>query len=423
MALPPGAGDQREWMWLFVVLCIGLGMRAAAIALYHHTPESDEIAYASMAMNLINGHGIVDYKGNQAMYSVGYPLFVLAPVFSLFGENPFAARIANLLLGGLSILLCHRVAAEAGANRSGRLIAATIWALYLPASVYGVYLLKENLMVPLMLGVIWCALRLSKRPSAAAAIGCGVLLGAIALTGSAALSLGAAVAYALWVCPASTYRRGILALCIAAGVGAVSAPWIVRNMNVLGAPVLNTNGGFNLYLGNNPAATGMFVSIVDTPRGKGWEAFRQAQGEVEASESLKRDAIAWIVDDPVRFAALMVKKAAYFWTPPFHEGKGESSRIESIVRALWAVQFTLLVVAALGSFLSRHVNARQLATLWLAIAGYTAVHMLFYVIFRYREPIMPILGIIAALSLQPLLGRIGLLTAANRTHALSEHPD
>lgn len=423
MALSPGADDQREWMWLFVVLCIGLGMRAAAIALYHHTPESDEIAYASMAMNLINGHGIVDYKGNHAMYSVGYPLFVLAPVFSLFGESPLAGRIANMLLGGLSILLCYRVAGEAGANRSGRIIAATIWALYLPASVYGVYLLKENLMVPLMLGVMWCALRLSNRPSLAAAITCGLLLGAIALTGSAALSLGGAVAFALWVCPASLYRRGILALCIAAGVCAVSAPWIARNMSVLGAPVLNTNGGFNLYLGNNPAATGMFVSIVDTPRGKGWESFRQAAGEVEASASLKSDAIAWIMEDPARFAALMVKKAVYFWTPPLHAGKGEASGVESVIRVLWAIQFAIMLLAALGSILTRHICRPHLATLWLAIAGYTAVHMLFYVIFRYREPIMPILGIIAAVSLQPVFSRIGRFKEEGRARALPEHSD
>ncbi|TVO62950.1 MAG: hypothetical protein FHP92_10240 [Denitromonas halophila] len=423
MGEPSNQGDHLEWKWLSVVICIGLAMRAAAIVLYHHTPESDEIAYASMAMNLINGHGIVDYKGNHAMYSVGYPLFVLAPVFSLFGESTFAARIANVLLGGVSILLCHRVAREAGANRSGRIIAAAIWALYLPASVYGVYLLKENLMVPLMLAVMWCALRLSKRPSPAAAVTCGLLLGAIALTGSAALSLGGAVAFALWVCPASFYRRGILALCIAAGVCSVSAPWIVRNMNVLGAPVLNTNGGFNLYLGNNPAATGMFVSIVDTPRGKGWEAFRLAQGEVEASESLKRDAIAWIMEDPARFAALMVKKAVYFWTPPLHAGKGEASGVESIIRVLWAIQFAIMVLAALGSILTRHISRPHLITLWLAIAGYTAVHMLFYVIFRYREPIMPILGIIAALSLQPLLSRTGRFTRASRKHALPVHSD
>lgn len=390
-----------------MVVCVGLALRAAAIVLYSHTPESDELAYTSMALNLVTGNGIVDLQGDHAMYSVGYPLFVLAPIFSLFGDNILAARIANLILGGLSIVLCYQVAKEAGGNRATRLIAASIWAVYLPASVYSVYVLKENLMVPLMLGVMWCALRLSKTPSMAPSVACGLLFGALALTGSAALSLAGAVAFALWLSPAPTSRRTVLLLCILAGASAISAPWIARNMNVLGAPVLNTNGGFNLYLGNNPSATGMFVSIVDTPRGKNWEAFRRAQGEVKASEALKQDAITWITENPGDFTALALRKAMYFWTPPFHTGKGEPSRAETIVRGLWAIQFVILLLAALGSAALCRANRGQLATLWLAIAGYTAVHMLFYVIFRYREPIMPVVGIIAAFAIESLFSALG----------------
>jgi 4-amino-4-deoxy-L-arabinose transferase-like glycosyltransferase len=98
-----------------------------------------------MALNLISGNGIVDGMGNYAMYNVGYPLFVLAPVFALFGEDILIARLLNALLGGLAVVLCYAIAKEAGAGKIGRLLAAALWALYLPASVYAVYLLKENL--------------------------------------------------------------------------------------------------------------------------------------------------------------------------------------------------------------------------------------------------------------------------------------
>lgn len=402
MTLEDTTAKQSDWLWLAVILAVGLFLRAAAIAALNHEPESDELAYMSMALSLIEGKGIIDGMGNSAMYNVGYPLFILTPVFYFFGENLHVARLLNMVLGGLSIGICYLIAKEVGAGRLGRLLAAAIWAIYLPASVYGVYLLKENLMTPLMLGVIWCSLRLAKQPSKKVIIGCGALIGMLALTGNAALALLAVVAMALALTPASAAQRATLVMLMLAVVLVVASPWMARNMQVVGSPVLNTNGGFNLYLGNNPAATGMFVSISDTPRGSTWNDLRKA-GEVQASEILKQEAIAWIRTHPTEFAALALKKAVYFWMPPFHEGKGNQSPTERLVRLLWTIQFLFIGIAALGTLLVRNLRNRQMAILWLSVICYTGVHMLFYVIFRYREPIMPIVGVMAALTIESTL--------------------
>lgn len=385
-----------------MIVAVGVVLRVMAIFGVSHAPEGDELAYKSMALNLISGPGIVDGMGNHAMYSVGYPLFILAPVFFFFGEDLLVARIANVLLGGGAIVLCYLVAKEAGAGRLGRFMAAAIWAIYLPGNVYAVYLAKENLMIPFMLGVVWCALRLARRPSRAVAVGCGVLLGLLALTGNAALSLLPVVILALFVLPKEIAHRVSMMLLISAAAAMVATPWMVRNMHVIGAPVLNTNGGFNLYLGNNPSATGWFVSIADTPRGRTWESLR-AEGEVQASEVLKQEAIAWARAHPSEFMILALKKAAYFWTPPVHDGKVAASLAERVVRALWALQFVLLVVAAPCGFLFRREGKLQFTLLFLGVVCYTAVHMLFYVIFRYREPIMPIVGVMAALAVESFI--------------------
>lgn len=394
--------QQQEWLWLVFIVGVGFALRAAVIAGFNHVPESDELAYTSMALNLVSGNGVVDGMGNHAMYNVGYPLFILAPVFFFLGEDLVVARLFNMLLGGVTIVLSYLVAKEAGAGRLGRLMAAAIWAIYLPASVYGVYLLKENLMTPLMLGVMWCALRLARQPSKSAAVAGGALFGLLALTGNAALSLVAVVTLALALAPALISQRASLAMLMLAVALVISGPWMIRNMNVIGAPVLNTNSGFNLYLGNNPAATGMFVSISDTPRGSTWEELRKL-GETQASETLKQEAISWVKAHPTEFVTLALKKAVYFWTPPFHEGKGEQSSFEKLARVIWAIQFLTLTASALGTLLIRKLRNRQLAILWLAVASYTAVHMLFYVIFRYREPIMPVLGVMAALAIESLM--------------------
>ena len=253
-----------------LILSFGLLLRFLAILTYHHNLGGDEIPYQTMALNLVNGKGIVDNLGNYAFYNMGYPFFILAPVFAIFGKKLLAARIVNIVLSELTIILAYATAREAGAGRPGRLLAAAIGALYLPASIYVVYLAKENLTTPIMLGIIWCALRLAQRPGYPVAIGCGLLFGLVALTGNAGLCLAAPVVLGLVFASANGWRKLRMSAVVLIAAVVVAAPWMARNAWVLGDLILNTNCGFNLYLGNNQYATGYYMSISDTPRGPTW---------------------------------------------------------------------------------------------------------------------------------------------------------
>lgn len=394
----------QDLLLLFLIVFVGVALRVVAIGVLNHMPVSDELAYLNMARNLVSGNLIEDGLGNYAMYNVGYPLFVLAPVFYIFGENLVFAQSLNIILGGATIVLCYFVAKESGAGRVGGYIAAIIWSLYVPASVYGVYLAKENLMNPLILGVVWCSLRLLKRPSGKLAVVCGGVFGLLVLTGSSALSLAGVVVVVVIFSRGSIFSRAVVGFVFLGCAFLVCVPWAVRNLNVIGAPVLNTNGGFNFYLGNNPAATGWFVSISNTPRGSTWEDLRKV-GEVYASDTLKQDAIYWIKNHPSDFVGLALKKAVYFWVPPFHGGEGEGSFVEKFVRFIWLIQYLLIFVAAIMSLFISKLRTRRVAVLFGVVFCYAAVHMLFYIIFRYREPIMPVLGVLAALSIESLINR------------------
>jgi 4-amino-4-deoxy-L-arabinose transferase-like glycosyltransferase len=410
-----------EAIWLIGIIVLGMALRLGAIGLYNHAPESDEVAYRAMALNLVDGIGVVDSMGNLAHYNAGYPLFVLAPIFAFFRDNLFLVRLVHVLLGGISIALCYAIAKEAGAGKIGRLLAALLWAAYLPSSVYVVYLFKEHLMIPLMLGIVWCSLRLANRRSWGSVLTCGMLFGLVALTGNAALSLAATAAVALAFTPSSARQK--LGMFGVAGVLAivVASPWIIRNARVLGTPVLNTNGGFNFYLGNNPKANGMFVSIADTPRAATWEGLRR-RNEAQAAEILKWEAVDWIKANPTRFVTLALQKAVYFWTPPFHDGKGQQSRAESVIRILWAMQFLLVAVLALAGLGLSRLRTRVAVLLWTTVASYTAVHMLFYVIFRYREPAMPYLCVLAALTVEALVARTSTEVQMAPTSLTNSHP-
>lgn len=376
-------------------------LRVGAAAAYRHTPQNDELAYRSIALSVVGGNGVVDGMGNRAMYNVGYPLFVLAPVYALLGENLVAIRLINVLLGLLTTALCYATAREAGLGTFGRLAAAALWALYLPAIVSTLYMDKENLLVPLMLGVAWCALRLSREPSAAVATLCGILLGLTALVGNAGLAFAAAVAVALAFAPTRVTRKAAYSLLIVGAAILVVSPWVVRNIRALGSPVLNTNGGFNFYLGNNPAATGWYISISETPRGETWEELRRS-GEVQASHTLGREAFQWIREHPLDFAALTMKRAAYFWMPPIHEGKTSPSSVERAVRVAWLTQFVAIAAAGLASLAGLGLRLRPQLIVWVAILAYTGIFMLCYVSFRYRLGIEPLLCLLAAAAAERL---------------------
>lgn len=395
----------QERRLLALILAAGIALRFLAVFFVVHTPNSDELAYRSMALNLISGPGIIDHMGNYAMYNVGYSLFVLTPSFLVAGDNLLLVRILNILLGGISIILCYGIARESGAGKTGRLLAATFLAVYIPASVYAVYLAKENLMTPLMLLVLWFSVRLSKNPSYLMAAGCGVSLGLMALTGNSGLVLIYVVGLAVFFSKAEFGKKWSLVGLIMVAMLVIASPWVIRNWSVLGSPVLNTNSGFNLYLGNNPSATGKFVSISDTPQGGVWDELR-SHSEIIASEALKNEALAWINENPGKFMDLAWRKAVYFWMPPVHQGEKEQSSVESVARTIWAIQFFLLIGAATGTvFFSKLRQNNAVKMMWVAVIGYTMVHMLFYVIVRYREPIMPFLCILAALSLETVFMR------------------
>jgi hypothetical protein len=266
-------------------------------------------------------------------------------------------------------------------------------------------LAKENLMIPLMLLVLWFSLRLIRSPSYLMAAGCGICLGFLALTGNSGLVLIFVVTLAVFFSKVEFAKKLTLGLLIMFFMLAITSPWVIRNWSVLGSPVLNTNFGFNLYLGNNSSATGEFVSITDTPQGGVWDELR-SKGEIFASEALRNEALAWINENPEKFVDLAWKKAGYFWMPPVHQGEREQSNVEVLARTIWVIQFFLLVGAAAGTvFCSKLRQKNAVKMMWLAVVGYTMVHMLFYVIVRYREPIMPFLCVLAALAIESVLIR------------------
>lgn len=392
---------------ILLVLVVAFLLRLAALNVLSIEPISDFAHYVEMATTMAESGEMRDGYDNVAYYSAGYPLLLTLP-FKWFGAKLETAHLVNLLLGTLSVWLVYLCALRLIPDWRWALIAAALWAVYPPAILYTEYIAKENLMIPLLLLQLYL-LQLfpdsHHRTLLAAAL--GVVFAAGLLTGKAIILTGGIIALVMLLTrprPCWRARAGHLLLFGVVTLATLS-PWLSYTNARLGQPVLNTNGPFNLYIGNNPNnQTPFFKGIQHTPIASRWYKMRTELGEVAAMKTLGELAKDYMIANPVRTIKLALQKIAMFWYPPLHSGQGDKgSTIESLVRRTWLVFYVFLVVVALLPLVFwRHLTARLLTVYGLVLA-YCVIHGAAYVIYRYRLPIMPLVTILTATGLSMLM--------------------
>jgi hypothetical protein len=236
------------------------------------------------------------------------------------------------------------------------------------------------------------------------------LWGASLLTGGSTLlaCAGAGVALLMLARSAASFTPALKGgLCFVLGAALVLAPWLYATDRMVGRPVLTTNAAFNLYLGNNPAATGKFVSIADTPLGKDWEATRIHLGEVGNADRLRAEALRWVQENPARAAGLAALKLVYFWQPNVPDAQDyAASRAIASIRLLEVVQYGLILLLGLLAFRSSRISPDGKWIFAAMIGGFWLIHAAAYVITRYRDPAIPLLIVMGAIPLADWLQRM-----------------
>ena len=334
----------------------------------------------------------------------GYPL-LLVPLFWVWSEPPvLAARLENVLLGVLTVLLTGLAARALLRSRRVTLLAMLLAAalpelVFQPAGVLSEELFcAANLALTLAMikwvqsrlsagwgagiGLFW-ALTVYVRPDALlwppfAAL--AVLLFDSARAAAAARARGAAY--------------GVLAaLFVFAGL---MAPWWVRNVRVTGHFVPATlQVGASLYDGLSPTADGgSDMSFVDEFRRRAAAGADGQCDEFLLDRAMKHAALDWAKEHPAEVLRLAGIKFVRLWNifpnePAF-----------STLPAKLAISFTffpLLVLALAGAWKFRRLSLTRL--LWLPAVYVTLLHVIFVSSLRYRAPILPQLAILAAAAL------------------------
>lgn len=413
---PPGfRANARDWWMMAAVIAVALVARGVAQLVLPVETGSDAGAYLEMARTALGPGVMHDTYGNIGFYSPGYALF-LGTILAHAGVTLSAVATVNLALAAVTTALVYLVARAAGSGPHTAALAALLQAAWVPAIVVSAAIARENLSMPLMaafaLAVVW--LLQTRRPVLTAAVA-GLCYGLGLLTGASIILTACAVPIALVVRGA---RRGVAAwalLSFAAAASVAVGPWLWHMQHTLGRPLLTTNASFNLYIGNNPAATGYFVSLSDTPVASQWHGVRARDGELAATDWLGGLARDHILAHPAETAALSAKKIALFWLPDIPDAQDAGGRLVRVVR--WAavlehIAILLLAIAAAALWRTRTPGERLVI---IIILSFWLIHAAAYVMPRYQLPAIPLISVLAAAMLARLTG----LAPAGRDRALS----
>lgn len=410
------AAHEKKLLW--AVVSLGLALRLLHLfQIRDNDPFFSLLAvdpkiFHEWGMRLAAG----DWLGQGAFFlSPLYPYF-LGVIYTLVGSpDVFLARLVQMLLGSLSVLLVHAIGKRLFDVRVG-LTAALLHALYVMNIFYDGMLLAAALQAPLNLLAFWLMLRAAERPAPWRFGLAGLALGLSALARpNTLLFVGVGVLWILWPLARQLARRArlVAAGAFLLGVALAVAPVTARNVIGGGDFVLvSAQSGVNLYIGNGPDATGAFVvprifpsTRVDDPLQQEESYRRHAEAKSgrllrpsEVSDYWMGKAFDQVLADPGRAMGLFVKKLGLFLNA-LEIGNSQDfymSRDFSWVLRLPLPSFGVvlpLALVGLGLALRRW---RERFLLIGMVLIYAASLTLYFVLAHYRMPVVPFFLVLAA---------------------------
>ncbi len=427
----PGIGGVHRRQRGFVVWLVLIGVVAFGVRVVHFVqireipfftvPVGDAAAYLHWAADLAAGKG----GESRSFYQAPAYSYFLAVILKGVGPNAWMIRLVQGLMGSLA---CVGLGVAGGRffGRGVGLAAGALLALYAPAVFFDGIVQKASLglaltcLLLLIVSGIHARAMEGRRPpvrTGVAWLATGLVLAVLALTRENALLWFVPVLAWLWLHDrgASVGLRTVWSLAFVAGLAALLVPVGLRNYRVDGSFAVTTvQAGPNFYIGNSEIATGRYVPLV---RGHESPPFERADAEVLASQAAGRPLSpgevsrfwwgrSWefIRGHTGQWLALLGYKALLTWNAfevPDTESYYLYAEWSVLLRMLGSVMHfgVLCPVAVMGMVLTWS-RRRGLWLLYLLILTVTVSVAAFYVLARYRYPLVPFLALFAGAGLE-----------------------
>ena len=415
--------NRDELLWLAMITVGGFLLRLSW-ALSVHTgllQGLDMQAYFSSAKNLADGYGLTIVHGlrggefpgpggGQAIFfPPGYAL-TLGGVFKVAGSSLMAGKLLNVAAGTLTIPLVYFIARRIyGAPIAG--ISSVLFAVY-PANIFWTSILYAELLFTLpfaaaILLLVYC----EQDSSHWMPLAFGAMLGYATIIRPQAIVL-LFVATLYWLLRTRSARDAAKPVAVAIlGIALWLVPLSIWNTHRAGHVVLvSENLGYNLRIGHSPSADGRFRVPAD------FLADVAAGHPTPQGEAIRRS-ISYAASHPSRELQLSAKKVYFLYitdssvlnlaatagaTPIW----GSATVADRLARIADIFAYSLILLVAVSVPLTFSWRDERVL-MWLIVAGWTAVHVVFFGEPRYHLPILVVLIPMASCSLHAFWTLVG----------------
>lgn len=411
---------------LIIILAAGILMRVlAALYMGNYVEElpgtADQISYNLLASRVLHGYGFtfdtmwwpVTRAGEPtAHWSYLYTYYLVA-VYSVFGENPLAARIIQaILVGLLQPYLVYRIG-HILFGRNAALIATALTSFYLYFIYYSGALMTEPFYITLILAAVVLSIEVtSPSLSARQKFGRSALLG-LALGGIVLLRqlfMLMIPFFLIWIGwrERKNWRTHLLAELVIPMiiVGLMILPFTIFNYQRFHEFVLlNTNAGYAFFWGNHPIHATQFIPILPASMGTYQDLIPRelwSLNEAALDKALMKLAVQNILADPLRFVLLSISRIPpyfQFWYSPDSGLLSNVSRILSF-GILWPFMLYGLIRWGMRKGFQKFSSPGWLILMFSVI--YTGIHLLSWTLVRYRLPIDAMLLLFAGYAILDL---------------------
>lgn len=368
---------------LTVLFFLGLGIRLIYVSFSSYYLKYDDINYHQLAVEIAHGSEITFY-----FTSSGYS-FLLGLLIFLFGDHFIVIQVVQSLLSSLTALMMYRIGKSLHSQQMGLIV--FIIFMFNPTFVrYSQQLMSETLFIFLLVSLFYI-LEVYSRFTPTSLLVLGFLSAyAFVVRNMFLFFIPVIIFWMIWQQRnkiSSIYSMGFMVV----GLGSVLIPFFMINYSLLGTPFTSSGGGLNLWMGNNPDATGFYDMALYREK-----IGRDDHVSVETDAYLRNEVKQFISEHPWQFLLLFLKKTYLLWKPDTYllTNGDLQQKIYGMGKVFYYLG-VILIPGLVGIWLSRHYWRRYGLT-FLFVLYNTAIVALHVVLFRYRIPMLPCMMIFSA---------------------------